>query len=173
VIATALDGTRWAFALKTLSEAKAENAAKNLVRNIKKGAEQITRAECDKGIVVVNLKNVLDHDGLRASGVYWGWEAAQRAIMVQIDNILQPFYAREAVELVPIFARKSVVAPLVILVAHTTAVVRPPGRNSIFTELKTMLAMPVPTPDEPSVGTLGREAVHLAEVFQHLVQVVI
>jgi len=174
VIAKAADGTRWAFALKTLSEvSKPDTAAKNLVRNIEKGADQIKRAACDKGMVVVNLKNVLDHPRVRAGGPFPNWPAAQWSLNAQITNILDYFYRNEAVALEPTFAQRSAVAPLVALLAHTTALVQPPGRGLMFTELKTMIGVSVPTPDEPQPGTFGREAAGLAADLNHLVQVVL
>jgi hypothetical protein len=174
VIATAVDGTRWAFALKTLSEVpQSATAAKNLVRNIEKGSEQIRRASCDKGMVVVNLKNVLDHPRARAAGPFPNWPAAQWSVNAQITSILQHFYANEAVALEPLFSEASAVAPVVALLAHTTTLVHPPGRGLMFTELKTMTAVSVPTPDEPHPGTFGREAEVLATDLNHLVQVVL
>lgn len=174
VIAAAADGTRWAFALKTLSEvAQPATAAKNLVQNIKKACQQIERAECDKGMVVVNFKNVLDHPRLRSEGAFPYWQAAHWAINAQIYSVLQPFYANEAVELEPLFAQRGKVAPVVALVAHTTALVHTPGRNQMFTELKTMIAASVPTADDPKTGTFGREASVLATDLNHLVQLVI
>lgn len=173
VIATAADGTRWAFALKTLSEvSQPARAAKNLVDNIEKAAKQIERAGCDKGMVVVNLKNVLDHALLRSGGAFPHWQAAQWAINAQIGNVLAPFYAQEAVALEPIFAKKTPVAPIVALVAHTTVLANPPLRNRMFTEVRSMFAASIPIPDEAKPGTFGREATGLAEDLNHLVQTV-
>ena len=175
VIATAADGTRWAFALKTLAQVeKPENAAKNLAVRIEDGARQILRTGCEKGIVVVNLKNVLDHEKLRAHGPFQDWEMAHREMRHQIDALLHHFYTSEAALLQPLFEKRSIVAPVVILVAHATALVYPPGRaKTMFTELKAMHAAPVPAPVSPSPGTLGAEAIAFAAAMNHFVQTVI
>lgn len=171
VIGTAKDGTRWAFAIKTLAEVPApETAAKNLRANIEKACQQIDRADCDKGMVVINLKNVLDHPLLRASGDYPNWMAANRAIQAQIGQILTPFYDVEAPELEPIFSTKTKVAPVAALVAHTTVLVHAPTGRRTFTEMKTMLGMPFPTSEKPGIGTYGREAIALATDLNDLVQ---
>lgn len=173
VIATAADGTRWAFAIKTLSEVSSPaTAAKNLVENIKKASNQIDRTDCDKGMVVVNMKNVLDHPRLRSTGAFPNWQVAQWAISAQIGNILQPFYTNEAIELEQRFLHRGKVAPIVALVAHSTALVYTPRQNQMFTELRTMIAASVPTPEASKVGTYGREATALAEDFNDLVQLV-
>jgi len=53
-------GQRWALALKTLHSTK----ARTIYDNIKKGADQIEASEAKYGLVVVNLKNVIDYDAL-------------------------------------------------------------------------------------------------------------
>lgn len=136
VIATATDGTRWAFAIKTLADvAKPTTAAKNLRANIEKACQQIERASCDKAMVVVNMKNVLDHPLLRSTGAFPNSTVAQWAVNAQIGQILQPFYEHEAVALEPIFAVKHKAAPVVALVAHTAVVVHTPADSRMFTEI--------------------------------------
>ncbi|AOO79650.1 hypothetical protein [Bosea vaviloviae] len=170
VIATAADGTRWAFALKTLARVPhPATAAKNLMCNIKKACEQIERAECDKGIVVVNLKNVLDHDALRSAGTFANEQAAQCAINAQISQILEPFYANEVVELEHCFAQRGKVAPMVALVAHSTVFMQTPDSFSAFAQVNTMMVATLPTRDEPKPGTFMREACALAEDLNRLV----
>jgi hypothetical protein len=173
VIATAADGTRWAFAIKTLAEvATPERAAKNLAENFTKARQQIERADCDKGIVVVNLKNVLRHDAVQGLGTFINAASAHDVIKVEISKILKPFYVDEASGLDPILPRLKI-APIIILVAHTTALVAPSANKPMFTELKTMIAMSLPTPDEHAPGTFGREATMLAKDMNHLIQLVV
>jgi hypothetical protein len=173
VIAKAADGTRWAFAIKTLAEvASPERAAKNLAENFTKARQQIERASCDKGIVVVNLKNILRHDTIQSFGTFLNAASAHDLIKVEIAKILKPFYLDEAKILDPFLPRVRI-APLIILVAHTTALVVPPAHKPMFTELKTMIAMSLPTPDEHAPGTFGREATMLAKDLNHLVQLVV
>lgn len=49
---------KWAIACKALHSAK----EKTLYDTLEKGTEQINRSNADKGIVVVNLKNIIDRD---------------------------------------------------------------------------------------------------------------
>ena len=51
-------GTRWAIACKTLDTEKAET----LTGNISEGILQIDKSNADRGIVIVNMKNQIDHD---------------------------------------------------------------------------------------------------------------
>lgn len=51
-------GKRWAIACKALHSAK----EKTLYDTIEKGTEQINRSNAEKGIVVVNFKNIIDRD---------------------------------------------------------------------------------------------------------------
>ncbi|WP_165479814.1 hypothetical protein [Rhizobium leguminosarum] len=95
------------------------SAAKNLRANIEKACQQIERASCDKAVVVVNMKNVLDHPLLRSTGAFPHSTVARWAINAQIGELLKPFYENEAVALEPIFAVNHRAAPVVALVAHT------------------------------------------------------
>lgn len=80
-------GQRWAFALKTLHSTK----PRTIYDNIKKGADQIEVSSAQFGLVILNTKNVLDHDLL--------WPFAQIALpenivleclRAQIGAIVEP-----------------------------------------------------------------------------------
>jgi hypothetical protein len=136
VIAVAEDRTRWAFALKTLAQGNPLNRAKNLACLVDGAVVQIERAVCDKGAVVVNMKNVLDHEKLRKC-VFSSWEHGGAALQAQIESVIQQFYATEADLLRSKFENKSSLAPIVILIAHATVLCYPPGSlKKTFTELK-------------------------------------
>ncbi len=51
---------RWALALKTLHS----RSARTIYDNIKKASDQIEACEADHGLVVLNVKNLLDYDAL-------------------------------------------------------------------------------------------------------------
>lgn len=171
VIATAADGTRWAFALKTQSRGNPRNRAINLADLLNGAAKQILRARCDKGVAVVNLKNVIDHARLRASGAYARWEDARDALESQVDAILEEFHQTHVATLNPAFTQKGVLAPVVFLIAHTTVLCLAPGATQpAFTEIKSMKARMLPQRRIPEPGTYAAEVTALARVFNDLVQ---
>lgn len=53
-----IDGRKWAFACKTLHSDK----IKTLTNRIDDGLSQIDRSNADKGVVILNLKNMIEHD---------------------------------------------------------------------------------------------------------------
>lgn len=146
------------------------NRAKNLACLVDGAVVQIERAVCDKGAVVVNMKNVLDHEKLRKC-VFSSWEHGGAALQAQIESVIQQFYATEADLLRSKFENKSSVAPIVILIAHATVLCYPPGSlKKTFTELKSMTALTLPDRRIPAPGTFGAEAVCLAQALNHIVQ---
>ncbi|ESY94854.1 hypothetical protein X738_23135 [Mesorhizobium sp. LNHC209A00] len=54
-------GRPWAIAVKTLAS---KRNARSIYDNIKYGSDQIQVSDADFGLIVINLKNVLDHDAL-------------------------------------------------------------------------------------------------------------
>lgn len=174
IIATAADTTRWAFALKTLQKvADTPKVSRNLAANIAKGIQQIERSGCEKGIVVVNLKNVLDRTDL--NGVTFpDWTVASDLVDQKVQEILNSFYANEVQGLISDFSSRGPVAPIVIILAHVTVLSLPPMRHTaMFTELKKMYVAGLPRPDEAPPGTYGAEATAFATALHHLVQVII
>lgn len=160
VIATASDKTTWAFAIKTLAQTpKLENLPKNIVANLEKGLDQIVASRADKGFVVINAKNILDHDSLRQQGPYHTWQEAQARLTQQLMLAIEPFYRDEAVAISQRFETKSQLAPMFAVVAHSTVLAYPTGLNRpMWTEVRTMVAPFLPKPDAPSPGSFGAEA---------------
>lgn len=171
VIATASDGTRWAFALKTQGSGNPANRAINLADLLNGAAEQILRCNCDKGVVVVNLKNVIDHNLLRDSGTFRSWEYARDALESQVDAMLESFHQTQIDNLHPAFTDRGKVAPIVLLIAHATVLCMPPGSaKPAFTEIKSMKARTLPTRYDPAPGTYAAEVKYLAGSLNHVVQ---
>jgi hypothetical protein len=144
----------------------------NLVGHIKKGIEQINRVECDKGIVVINLKNILPHDEF-INSIFWIWEEAHCAVMAHINGILRELYANEADKLTLLFGERGIIASLIIIIAHTTVLSHATSKKIMFTELKSMVAASMPTPEGPMIGTFGRKAENLASNFNYFVQTIL
>ena len=63
------DAQRWALAIKTLVSAR---HGQTIFDNIRRATEQIDASPAEKGLVVINAKNVIDHDQL------WNSAAAVR-----------------------------------------------------------------------------------------------
>lgn len=170
VIATAPNGSVWAFALKTLSRVAPENTAKNLANLIYGAAEQILCARCDKGVVVVNMKNVLNHEDLRLRE-FANWQSARDALEAQVDAIRERFWESEAERLLPIFEKRSAVAPIAILVAHATVLCYPEGSSELtVTEVKAMKITTLPHRYDPATEPFAAEVVSLARVLNDIVQ---
>ncbi len=73
---------RWALAIKTI----ATNQGQTIFERIKEGGEQIDDPKClaQKGMVVINAKNALDHDALW-NGTFSNLQAAMDALGNQLD----------------------------------------------------------------------------------------
>src|ERR1700722_2454137 len=96
VLATASDGTVWGFAIKTLTRpSRSENIPKNLRSNIETGLTQITNSRADKGFVVVNVKNVINHEMLLDHGPYHELQEAHSRLRKQLDPVFEAFYRDE------------------------------------------------------------------------------
>jgi len=77
---------RWALAMKTLSSMR---NPQTIFDNIKKGSDQIEASKADVGLVVVNLKNVIDHDALwPAGGAATTEKDAMAALTAQVSAIV-------------------------------------------------------------------------------------
>ena len=75
---------RWALAIKTIGTSQGQT----IFERIKEGAEQIDDPKClaQKGMVVINAKNALDHDALW-SGTFSNLQAAMDALGNQLDQL--------------------------------------------------------------------------------------
>lgn len=75
---------QWALAIKTIGTSQGQT----IFERIKEGAEQIDDAKCpaQKGIVVINAKNALDHQTLWG-GTFPDLQAAMNALGSQLDSL--------------------------------------------------------------------------------------
>lgn len=101
--------SRWALAIKTVSS----RAGQTIFENIQKAAKQIDSAACpaDRGMVVINLKNSLQHDQLWGT-TYTSLDLAKTALGMQMDELIAMVEnGRPASDWEPLFAHRA--APLV------------------------------------------------------------
>jgi hypothetical protein len=73
---------QWALAVKTISSRQGQT----IFERIKEGAEQIDRCPAEKGMVVINTKNALDHDALWAAA-FSNEQMAMNALALQLDDL--------------------------------------------------------------------------------------
>jgi len=75
---------KWALAIKTISTKQGQT----IFERIKEGAKQIDDQKClaEKGMVVINTKNALDHSAL-FNGVFSDLESAMDALGKQLDDL--------------------------------------------------------------------------------------
>jgi hypothetical protein len=80
------DGHRWALAVKTLVSSR---NGETIFERIREGAAQIDRSDADRGMVVINAKNVIDHEA------FWGppppfasLDAAIDALRAQLRGVV-------------------------------------------------------------------------------------
>ncbi|MDO9460333.1 MAG: hypothetical protein Q7N95_09505, partial [Alphaproteobacteria bacterium] len=75
---------RWALAIKTIGTSQGQT----IFQRIKEGGKQIDDPKClaQKGMVVINAKNALDHDALW-NGTFSDLQAAMDALGSQLDSL--------------------------------------------------------------------------------------
>ena len=127
-----LPASRWALAIKTVST----RAGQTIFENIQKATKQIDATACpaDRGMVVINLKNSLQHDQLWKS-IYASLDAAQAALGRQMDELIAAVETgRPTSDWEPLFAHRA--APLVFYFAQAVIRLRLPDGKDVPTILK-------------------------------------
>lgn len=77
---------KWALAIKTISSTKGQT----IFERIKEGGAQIDAPKCNaqRGMVVINTKNALDHDALWATQ-FTDYKCALNALCVQLQELAE------------------------------------------------------------------------------------
>ena len=83
-VIASLNGSRWAFACKVMHSAS-PNA---FIQRVREGVKQIQRSDAEKGIVVISLKNLLQHD------FFWTMKADSTIWNLAMPGPIQPEIAR-------------------------------------------------------------------------------
>jgi hypothetical protein len=157
-------GKRWALAMKTLHSV--ENV-QTIFDNIRKGCEQIERSVADHGMVVINLKNVLNHDALwPENGRHLSEQDARDVVDYQIRSIAidpEKFQTEEWKELFG--APRKAVLP-VLYTAHCVAYAQPAHMDRPFPmPLKLLRCIPPVSSDPAGALKLANELNHYAQSF--------
>lgn len=79
-----LNGSRWAFACKVM-HSHSPNA---FIQRVREGVKQIKNSDAEKGIVVISLKNLLQHD------FFWTMQANSEIWNLVMPGPVQPEIAR-------------------------------------------------------------------------------
>jgi hypothetical protein len=125
----------WALAIKTPSSRQGQT----LFENIQKAGEQIERSAAEKGLVVLNVKNVIDHEALwKASFTTLGEAVA--ALKAEIAKVCEAADKdRPAADWDSVFAGNKTVLP--VLLIGQSVVLLPTGASAETpTPLKMMVA---------------------------------
>jgi hypothetical protein len=146
-------GRRWALAIKSVSG----ESGQTYFERIQEAARQIDAAVCpaDIGMVVINLKDTLDHDALWRTP-FPDLQSATKALCQEIQERMNKVEAeRPQTEWDALFEGK-VVRPILFM-AHTLVRITAPGGLKIPTALKAMVAFgakgaPHPVGYEITVG---------------------
>jgi hypothetical protein len=161
-IANGTNPPLWALAIKTIHSVHGQT----IFDNIKKAAAQIDAPACkaDRGIVVVNLKNSLDHAALWRN-TYESLTDAKAALDAQTDSrIAAPELDRSPDEWEEVFAGRA--SPLVLFISHAVVRLRFPTGLEVPTIFKiAKLASPI--------GRQDHTAHWIADWLNHYMQIIL
>jgi hypothetical protein len=170
VIATASDGTTWAFAIKTLAiSSRPENIPMNFADRLEGGIDQIEASSADKGLVVMNLKNVIDHERIASSGPYMDWGPAHQQLGAEINEIETAFHTSHSQSVYTRLHKHPRIPPVAAIVAHTTAPVVLSG-VTVMTQINAMIETRFPRDQQFSAGSFGQEARWLLMMLNDVAQ---
>lgn len=159
-------GRRWALAIKTPSSRQGQS----LFKNISDAARQIERCAADKGLVVINAKNLIDHAALwQPDRPFATVEDAIETLKADLlrsveapDETVDEGVRRAAEEWDAAFSGGKAVLP-VLFVAQSVTAVRTASGISVPVPLKMLLCSSYDRPSDPD----GEE---LAQCLNHWMQ---
>jgi hypothetical protein len=160
ILLSYLDKT-WALAIKTPSSRHGQT----LFENIKKAGEQIERSAADKGLVVLNVKNIIDHEALWNSS-FATLDEATATLKAEIEKVCQAADRdRTAAEWDGVFAGHKTVLP-VLLIGQSVVLLPTGASDKTPTPLKIMAACGFDR-------TFDQEGAELAHCLTHWTQVIL
>ncbi|MPR06502.1 hypothetical protein [Microvirga tunisiensis] len=170
VIATATDGIKWGFALKTLARvSNPVNVPSNMSRLMRGGIKQINASSVDKGMVVLNMKNVIDHDLIRQTMHIFGWDKAREQLVSQVANYTNDLHLNHSHDLLADLQASPRVAPQAALVAHVATPTNIFGRT-VMTEVNAMVEEVFPPSRDDGAGSYAAEVHWLLWTLNDVVQ---
>lgn len=156
-------GERWALALKTLHGTKPQT----MFDNIKKASDQIEASKADHGLVIINVKNVLDHDALWPSPqASFAADTAIAMLQAQMEGIkgcLKDFPQEEWLEVFN--PTRKALPPVVFLGQGAFSVFPPQSLQPHFMSVKAMALFLVECDDEHGAMKLVKALHHTSQQF--------
>lgn len=125
------NGKRIAIACKTLNSKNPST----IFDNIKSGAKQITRCECDGGYILLNAMNIVKHSKIE-NNVYFDWREPYTLLMDDINRIYTEIITKNKNEIQELFTKNPEVYPIVITVIHSTTRLKQQPIGIVSTSLK-------------------------------------
>jgi hypothetical protein len=155
------EGQRWALPLKTL----VGRSGQTIFENIARAARQIDASSAEKGAVVINAKNVIDHDKLwKPSKPFANVDEAIEALRAELRGLMDlAMKDRPRSDWDKVFSTKAV--PPIIFMGQSVAYLPVGGAFQAPTPLKAMIAFEVGREDEV--------ASRLASCLNHWMQVLL
>lgn len=156
-------GQRWALALKTLHSRK----PRTIYDNIKKAADQIEASPATHGLVILNVKNILDYDALWPSPlVSYPEQLAVDLLQAQVADVIKGLGEIPNEDWLTAFApsRKASFPIMFIGQAGFSAIPRF-GNQPHFMSVKTVCAYNEPFEDPKGSMKLVRELHHASQQF--------
>lgn len=146
---------RWAIACKAMHTKN----AKTFLERVRDGVDQIERSDALRGIVVINMKNTVDHDALWPGrqdengdwyyAAHFSIEGARARILAEFKRLQDELFAECGSE--PAFYRMvfsgKKASPHVLLIYSTASGFQEPA-GPVFTMLKTMQGLYGPREDQ-------------------------
>ncbi len=127
------DQERVSVACKTLRSKNPQT----ILGNIRSGSRQITRADCERGYVLLNSMNILEHDRVR-SEIFGSYEEPLAILREVLDDTYAELLDSSADELAEIFEANPKVFPGVVTTLHSATRVHSPF-GVLSTSLKSTL----------------------------------
>ena len=156
-------GQRWALALKTLHSAK----PRTIYDNIKKATDQIEASPAGQGLVVLNVKNLLDYDALWPSpSVSYPEQLAIDLLQAQVGSIVDSLneIPLEDWQAALSLSRKAAL-PVVFVGQAGFSAVPKFGDQPHFMSVKAMCVHLIPQGDPKGSMKLVRELHHASQQF--------
>jgi hypothetical protein len=156
-------GQRWALALKTLHSSK----PRTIYENIKKAADQIEASPASHGLVILNVKNLLNYDALWPCPlVSYPEQLAVDLVQAQISDIIKGLdeIPNEDWQSILALSRKAAL-PIVFIGQAGCSATPSHGIQPHFMSLKAVCAYLEPHGDPKGSMKLVREIHHASQQF--------
>lgn len=156
-------GHRWALALKTLHSRK----PRTIYDNIKKAADQIEASPATHGLVVLNVKNLLDYDALWPSPtVSYPEQLAVEHLEAQVTSVISGLQEIPREDWLHALAPSRKCAPPVVFIGHAGFSAFPEfGDQPHFMPIKAICVYLEPQDDPKGGMKLVRELHHASQQF--------